>query len=172
MLVPEELQPGDNLIYRASSLFGWIIGIKCWHPSASHCEMYAGNGRTFAARASGVRCYEFELENLSYVLRPKYHFDFFKAEQWFYKSALNQKYDWLGVFTVFTTIRNHGDRNRQWCSELVTRLDRAAGLDPFSPFTDADTVAPFQLLTSPRLKLVWADEKHSKANWIIRNFQD
>ncbi len=161
------LQPGDNLIYRPSSLFGWIIGVKTWHLAASHCEMYAGNGKSFAARSSGVDVFDFRESDLSYVLRPEPPFDFYKSENWFYKSSRGQRYDWTGVFGVFTTLIKHGSQKRQWCSELLTRLNRAGGLNPFSDLTDADTVAPFQLLTSPNLKLIWSDGRDKKAVWIL-----
>lgn len=161
------LQHGDNLIYRPSSFFGWVIGIKTWHLSASHCEMYAGQSMSFAARSSGVNVFDLRTDGLSYVLRPEAPFDFYKAESWFYKSAKGQGYDWTGVFGVFTTLKKHGSKKRQWCSELLTRLDRAGGIDPFSELTDADTVAPFQLLTSPKLKLIWTDGRDKKAQWIL-----
>jgi hypothetical protein len=165
--IPEELIPGDNLIYRPTSTFGFVIGVKTWHLSASHCEMYAGNSRSFAARSEGVNVFDFRRDGLSYVLRPEAPFDFYKSENWFYKSAKGQGYDWVGVFAVFTTLKKHGNPRRQWCSELVTRLNRIGGLNPFSDLTDADTVAPFQLLTSARLKLMWNDGRDKKAIWLL-----
>jgi hypothetical protein len=162
-----DLRPGDNLIYRPCSPFGYLIAIKTWHWNASHCEMYAGNGSSFAARGSGINSYPLRLQNLSYVLRPEPPFDFFKAEHWFYNNAKGQGYDYLGVFSVFTTIAKHGNPRRQWCSELLTRLDRAGGINPFSDLTDADTVAPFQLLNSSRLQCVWNDGRDLRAKYLL-----
>ena len=39
--------------------------------------------------------------------------------------------------------------NRQFCSELATRVYRAGGLDPFNG-EDADAIAPFRFLLSDR----------------------
>lgn len=167
MMLIDDLRAGDNLIYRPCSLFGYIIAIKTWHWNASHCEMYAGNGMSLAARSSGVGAYPTNLSRLSYVLRPEYPFDFFKAEAWFYKNANGQGYDYLGVFSVFTTLSRHGHPKRQWCSELMTRLNRAGGLEPFSELTDADTVAPFQFLMSPRLTCVWNDGRDHRAKRLL-----
>jgi hypothetical protein len=165
---PEDIiLAGDCLIYRPSSFFGWVISIKTWHFNASHCEMYAGNGSSFAARSSGVNLYPFRRDKLAYVLRPAPPFDFFKAENWFYKNARGQGYDWLGVFSVFTTLSKHGNPRRQWCSELLHRLCREGGSNPFSDLVDADTVAPFQFLTARPLQLVWSDGKDKKAHWLL-----
>lgn len=139
--------PGDCLLYRPSSAMGVWIAIKTW-AWISHVEVYAGSGRSYAARLRGVHLYPTEYRYLACVLRPIGKFDAKKAYLWFAKNANGQKYDFLGML-CFYLARKQGARDRMFCSELATRLYRAGGHKPFSPLVDADTIAPAQFRQSP-----------------------
>ena len=145
------LQTGDCLLYRPSSLLGYVIAIKTWR-WVSHCEVYAGDGMSVASRGpqdgiGGVGLYALRLTDLAHVLRPATGFQPSKAMSWFLRVA-GQKYDFWGLLRFFTI--GAGKPDRMFCSEFAMRLYRQGGLEPFQPDVDADTVAPGELLLSPR----------------------
>lgn len=151
------LLPGDLLLYKPQGLFGWIIALKTWH-SIAHCEMYLENGIAVASReGQGVNHYHFRSNELTYVLRPVVPFDLQRALVWYLKLAYGQKYDWLGLlrFAWRAKVVPDSKDNKQFCSEFLTRLYRAGGLDPFNG-ADADSIAPFQFLLSDKFQTVWS----------------
>ena len=152
----EVMRQGDALIYRAHSLFGYIISLKTWF-RASHVEAYFGRGWSIGCREGrGVAFYDFNSKHLARILRPSEPFDVEKAMCWYYRSAEGQKYDYLGLL-CFTLAAKHGSRNKMWCSEFMTRWYRAGGFNPFSTDVDADRVAPAQFVQSPLFSEVWSD---------------
>lgn len=151
------LQPGDCLLYRPSSFFGWLIAVKTWN-WVSHVEVYADNDRSVASRDGiGVNIYPFRNEQLTRILRPRWPFVFAEAMQWFYQEAQGQKYDWKGIL-VFTLAVRQGARDRMFCSEFSTRFYRAGEFHPFADDYDADRVAPANYLTSPAFDEIWTDQ--------------
>lgn len=149
MNIPDDLQPGDCLLYKAKGIFGWLISIKTWH-AVSHCEVYVGSGLSVASRDGiGVNRYPVRLEGLITVLRPKEPFQIAQAMRWFW-GVQGQKYDWLGLLRFAWRSKVVPDNldNRMFCSEFATRFYRAGGLDPFNG-GDADAIAPFQFRLSP-----------------------
>lgn len=160
MLDTSLLKAGDVILYRPTkgSIFGWIISIKSWH-KISHCECYIGDSFSVASRDGiGVNNYPVRDTEAAVVLRikPEYKFSLPAALKWFL-TVRGQKYDWLGLL-VFTLAVHQGSKDRMFCSEFVTNFLRAGGVEPFSPETSADSVAPFQFETSPIFDLVWSDK--------------
>jgi hypothetical protein len=151
------LQSGDCLLYRPSSLFGWIIALKTFN-LVSHVEIYAGMGESYASRDGiGVNIYPFRTAQLARVLRPVGKFNIDKARAWFLRYAIGQKYDWLGLL-CFTLAVKQGALDRQFCSELGTRFYRAGGHRPFQPDYDADHVPPSYFLSTAPFQTIWKDE--------------
>jgi len=151
------LQPGDVLLYRRKGIFNWVIEHASNAP-VSHCEVYAGNSKTFACRNGiGVDIYDFDPSGLALILRPKTNFDVAKATA-YQQSVLKQKYDWTGLWRAF--VQNSWGRNssKQWCSENSTNVERAAGVEPFDSFIPADMVAPGDFLKSPAFTRVWTSK--------------
>ena len=154
----EAMLPGDCLVYRPTSLMGWIIAVKTW-TRAAHVEGFLGRGWSVASRdGKGVNLYPVRLDGLCRVLRPKRPFDMPAAMRWFHSTAKGQKYDWLGLL-CFTLAVRHGAKDRMFCSEFMTRWYRNGGFYPVAPWVDADHVAPAQLFQSPEFLCSWSDGK-------------
>lgn len=147
------LQPGDCLVYYSRTLLDVLIQLKTW-TKAAHVEGYVGGGFSVASRnGKGVGVYPFRAEGLISIRRPNTYFDFSKAMTYFYKVD-GQKYDWLGLL-CFTLAVKQGAKNKQFCSEFLTRWYRHGGLHPFDANWDADMVAPAQFLQSPSFKTIY-----------------
>lgn len=151
------LKMGDLLIYsNLKTPLGFLIGLKTWH-SITHVEVYVGDFMTIGARFKGVDYYPYSTENLVQILRPRVQIDIYKGLIWFEKECKGQKYDWKGLLGFLKIVKG-GDREKQFCSELVTRFYRKCGLEPFIKKEDADKIAPFQLAISPVFEQVWYKE--------------
>lgn len=143
-----ELQPGDCLLYKPHTAFGWAIAVKTWN-KVSHVEVYAGDGMSYASRdGQGVNAYYVNQDNLAYVLRPYpgLGFDMSSGRDWF-STVQGQSYDWKGIL-CFTLAVKQGAPDRMFCSEFATQFYRASRLEPFQVEYLADHVAPFEFLTS------------------------
>ena len=149
------VRPGDALLYRGSGFIPWLIRVKTWSP-VSHIEVVVSPFETIAARESGSAVYPISAEKLYEVWRPKLPIDVPDGMAWFMRSANGQKYDLWGLFRFFTIGKQ--STSKQFCSELATRFYRAAGLEPFTPETDADLVSPGMFRTSSRLARIWERE--------------
>ena len=147
------IEPGDVLLYRGRGLFAWAIRVKTWQP-VSHCELANSGASAFASRSGGVHTYAIDLDpkRLYAVLRPAWALDM-AAVRRFHSGCVGQRYDWFGLFRFFVIGKQ--SQAKQFCSEYVMRLLRAGGLEPFTPGTDADLVAPGQFFMSPNLDCVW-----------------
>lgn len=161
MLIPEELQSGDVLLYRPSSLIGLLICIKSW-TMLSHSEIYYGQGKVIAARQSGVDIYDERIDkHLRFVRRPVLspgkQFDVagaYKAVQ----PMLGKAYEIRALFDFYLPWKRHYHANRI-CSSVVTVALRGGGVEPFNPKVDADDIAPAQLWQTPELTTVWESSK-------------
>jgi hypothetical protein len=153
-----DLQPGDHLLYKPLRFWSWgtVIALKTWQ-AVCHCECFIGQadtvniyGYTVASRDGiGVNRYPLRTKGLKYILRPTAPFDLAAALR--YADAVKgQQYDWEGLmrFVAWGEIAS-SDNDKQFCSEFLTRLDRAAGFLPFGRYIDADAVAPASFLYSP-----------------------
>lgn len=147
------LKPGDVLLYAPSGVFGHLIAIKTW-TKISHVETYLGNNESAASRDGiGVDTYPLRIADLAYVLRPKREPNLAAGLRW-HEPTRGQKYDWKGLL-VFTLAVKQGAKDRMFCSEHTTRLQRAMGITPFAKQWDADRVAPANFLMSPVYHWVW-----------------
>jgi uncharacterized protein YycO len=151
------LQPGDHILYRPSSFFGWLIAVKTW-TLISHIEVFIGNNQTVASRpGKGVAIFEYDETHAARILRPKTPLNLESGMQWF-STVAGQKYDYWGLL-VFVLARRKGAADKQFCSELVDRFDNAAGFWPFAPEYAPDRLAPAQFLQSAEFTEVWSDGK-------------
>lgn len=154
MTSPTQLKPGDCLIYRPSTLLGWAISVKSWS-KWSHVEMAVSPGKALGARMEGVNYYPTRWDHLGMVVRPPEGFDLQKALWWFDNYARGQRYDVVGLFRFFTIGKQSKDK--QFCSELLTRMYRQGGLDLFGS-QDADLVPPGWFTTmADDFTVVWSD---------------
>lgn len=160
MLVPEELHPGDVLLYGPTDLFGLLICVKTW-TMLSHVEIYVGRGQVIAARPEGVNIYSERIdESLKYVRRPIMQTGTFDKEA-AYKSVMQMigsPYETAGLFSFYMPWMNR-HRATRICSSVVTVFLRGGGCEPFNPELDADDVSPAQLWQSGRLETVWERDK-------------
>lgn len=143
------LLPGDLLLYRGSSIWSKLIMIKTWSP-VSHCEVYLGDKRSYAARdGRGVDFYPLRTEGLTHILRPiilpKDDVDFEAGRKWA-EGTRGQGYDWWGLLRFFTLGKQ--SQSRQFCSEACLRFYRNSNFHPFHESVDADLIAPGTFLNS------------------------
>lgn len=151
------LRPGDALLYRPSTLFGWIIKVKTW-ARFSHIEIYIGGNQTVGAREKGVHVWPLSTEHLGCVLRPDCTPNMEKALEWYYSKADGQKYDYKGLLCFYLAVKQ-GAQDRQFCSELGTRFYRAGDFWAMAPHWDADRVSPGNFLMVPVFEIIWTDGK-------------
>jgi hypothetical protein len=162
MMRPEELRPGDCLVYRPSSLFGKLIAIKSWS-NYSHVEMITDTTKlpfkAISARSEGVRYFSMNWMHIGAVMRPPSSFNLHDGLAWFDRSANGQRYDWFGILRFFTIGKQSTDH--QFCSEVITRVYRHGGITLFEG-QDADLVPPGWFVTLSRsdgFTQVWSDGK-------------
>jgi len=136
------LVPGDTLLYSPVGFFGWAIATKTWHKIA-HCEVYAGNGHSYASRdGKGVSLYPWRNTELVHVLRPTMKLNEPKMWNWASK-MIGTPYGWLELAN-FVGIKVPQGKG-VFCSEFLVEFYRAGGWDMF-PEDRADQVAPFEFL--------------------------
>ncbi len=125
MLIPDDLLPGDTLLYKRSGFFGWIISLRTGSV-ISHVEIFAGNGESVASRDGvGVGRYPFRTQGLGYVLRPAtFHADL--ANKWF-ESVKGAKYSWIDLAN-FILPSVTVDSTGMFCSEFAVGYLRAGGV--------------------------------------------
>lgn len=154
---PSILLPGDCLLYRPASFFGWLIALKSW-TKVSHVELYEGAGLSVASRDGvGVGRYPLRTKGLAYVRRPTQRLDLVTASKWF-ETVKGEKYGW-SILLCFLLATERGRKDQMVCSQFATRYYRKAGFDPVAPEIDADHVAPSEFLQSVGLATVWSDGK-------------
>lgn len=147
------VQAGDVLLYQGTGFWSRLIRIKTWS-DVSHCELANSASSAFASRdGKGVGTYPVREAGLYAVLRPVVPLDMDGVRQ-FHARCLGQRYDWWGLLRFVTIGKQSQDK--QFCSEYVVRLLRSGGIEPFTPQTDADLVAPGQFLMSPAFRCIWA----------------
>lgn len=150
MKLPDDLRPGDVMLYKPSGLYGWIIKVKTWH-SISHVEVYHGGGISAASRdGKGVNFYPVRLDGLAYVLRPTIPFDKAKADA-FVSSMLGTPYGWLDLLDF---VGISVDKKGIVCSPFATLDLRAAGIPVFND-EPANLIAPFEFLDSEHLQEIY-----------------
>jgi hypothetical protein len=145
-------RPGDLLLYHRTGLIPWLIGVKTWSVY-THVETYLGDGKAHGARITGVDTYPVSFDGLLKVRRPYAVFNSLTALPYIV-SVRGQHYDILGLFRFFTLGKQ--STLKQFCSEDAVRLARAAGIEPFTPETDADLVSPGMLDSTPAYKTIFS----------------
>jgi hypothetical protein len=150
--IASRLRPGDVLLYKASSLFGWLIHVKTGGP-VSHVEVSAGWLTALASRdRKGVNLYELRLEQLAYVLRPA-GFNLDTARMWFDQVARGQPYGWLDLAYFFGWYTGGPG---MVCSPFATYLLRAGQVPIFGQIAP-ERIAPNDFLLSELLTDVTAE---------------
>lgn len=151
------LRPGDCLLYSAGqSLFSLAISIKTFS-TISHCECYAGEGKSVASRDGlGVQEYDLRLNGLKYVLSPPLErFSMVDAMKWF-ETVRGQGYDWAGLLRFTWREKFVPDKltkNKQFCSEFLSRFYNKGGWEIFND-VDCDEIVPKDFLLAPFVKRI------------------
>ena len=149
--LPDDLLPGDVLLYSHTSLMSWLIRIKTWS-QISHVEVYWGAGKAAASRdGHGVNIYPFDA-TVAVVLRPKVAFNKEQADAWL-QGEIGKPYGWLDLLR-FITIKVP-DEHGYICSQFADLLERAGGVLAFSYKFDAGAVAPGEFLESAALDEIY-----------------
>lgn len=161
MLVPEELQIGDILLYKPTDWIGWMICCKTWS-MVCHVECYCGNGKVVAARPGGVDIYPERIDrSLRYVRRPVIgpgaRFNISGAMNCIHH-MLGKSYQVSGLFKFYLPW-HHRHKATRICSSVATVWLRGGGCEPFNPSIPADDVAPSMLLQTNDLATVWESDK-------------
>ncbi len=149
-MIPD-LRSGDVLLYRGSSIFSLLIGLKTWHLRTSHVEVYIGDGLSVASRdGHGVGKYPLRTKGLQYVLRP---LDFQKAAalDWFYREANGKPYGWLDLLNFFGIPVN---AKGLVCSPFAAKFLREGAIPVFGR-EHINRIAPCSFLLTDLLEMVW-----------------
>lgn len=158
MNVPDDLRPGDILLFKPSDLVGVFIALKTW-TWLSHAECYVGGGKVIAARIQGVNIYAERIDKyLAYVRRPRVA-QFNEVGAWnAVRDMIGKPYD-VSAFWEFFDPFAHRLHASRICSSVATAWLRGGGCEPFSEETEDSDVAPAQLLQTPELETIWTAKK-------------
>lgn len=152
MQTVQTVNPGDVLLYRSSSLFGWAIRVKTWSV-VNHTETYIGNMEAAASRdGKGVATYEVRRKGLRFICRPNVPFDFNNGLMW-HESVKGQEYDTTGLL-VFYLAKKAGDNNKMFCSEHTARMANIMDIYPFGKRYDCDRVSPGHFLATSKYDVI------------------
>lgn len=149
------LKPGDILVYSGSSLLSRLIKLKTYS-EWTHVALYIGDGkqREFREGIGAQEC-PFTIKNLAMIRRRNAPWDKEKSDV-FWREVNDQGYDYIGILWSFFARRQGRDNNSMFCSEYLIRDDRRACEGYLvSDETDADGVAPADIVRSPASFVVW-----------------
>lgn len=150
---PSILQVGDMLLYYTEDFVDFIIAEKTGK-KVGHVERYAGNSQSYASRNGiGVNIYPLRLDGLVCVRRPNGFLNFGEGAIWF-QTVKGQGYDFKGLLTA-TSVVNHGEDGKMFCSEFSLNYDRACGFEPFNPSQPAYETYPRDLWLCGSYKTIW-----------------
>lgn len=157
------LRPGDILLYDTNSLFGLLIKFKRGE-QYTHVEMYIGGNQSVASRdGEGVNRYDLRLDDLAAIYRTKGELRLDQGLTWF-ETVKGQKYDWVGLLS-FAWAKFRGlNNNKMFCSEFITRMCRACGIELFNRDVDADAVSPELITYSDEVFEIWLRKDKRKKN--------
>jgi cell wall-associated NlpC family hydrolase len=97
MKLPDDLQPGDILLYATPGDFIDEV-IEIFSDGVAHIEIYHGGGESVASRNGiGVNLYPYRSEGLLYVRRPLGTFQMALADAWFNAGIRGLPYGWAGL---------------------------------------------------------------------------
>lgn len=140
LVFPDDLLPGDILIYTGTGIFDRLISF-CTRSKADHIEAYAGNRMSVASRNGiGVNIYPFRREGLLAVIRPVQPFDFASAMRTFYaKQKGKVPYGWSDILlSLCLKIHPHG----MDCSHFIDVWFNDGRLSFFEPHEYAGKITP------------------------------
>lgn len=107
MTFPDDLCIGDILLYHGNSIFNIITDIKTGG-EVDHVEIYAGYGKTVAARPAGFNLYPFNPTGLAKVRRLAVPFERDHADVWF-ERVKGVSYDTPGLLNFINLdVSNNG----------------------------------------------------------------
>ncbi|HUD81967.1 MAG TPA: hypothetical protein VMQ67_00625 [Candidatus Saccharimonadales bacterium] len=162
-----DVQPLDILLYFTPCFVDLVIAIKTYC-MIGHVEMVWTPGKSVAARAAGVKVYDFRRTGLKRILRHRSPINFPLAQTWFEANADGKKYNWAGLLAFDWPGDNQlplwkkYENDRWFCSELGCDLLRAAGCRPFADGWPSIKVPPALFVTSPNLDLIWSSDPNQK----------
>ncbi len=165
MNLPDDLQPGDILLYRTPLTAGTLVGALVdaaielkTSGDVAHVEIYHGNGISFASRnGQGVDAYVFRGDGLRYVRRPVGPVNLAAADAWFYNGIKGLPYGWAGLLEFEDIdIPEQGLICSTFADLYLTQGRQPLFADDFppgkaSPFDFRKTRAAFTLWTAPNV---------------------
>jgi len=147
------LLAGDVLLYRASSLAGYLVCIKTGS-LFSHAEVAVSGDRAVAARLSGTDIYRVDMSGYLWcVRRPWKAIDATEALR-AVADDLGKPYPLSDFFYFFDPWLKHRYILR-FCSVIVAHFLRAGGVCLFNPAQDLNLVTPDDLWKTPSLVTIW-----------------
>ena len=153
MNIPNDLQPGDVLLYHGDTLFNKITDIKTGG-DVDHVEVYMGHGLTVAARQEGFNYYNFDPNGLAKVRRPIAPFDLQAAETWI-GPLRGLSYDDPGLFEFFNvSITNNGFI----CSVGAGYLEKMAKCLLFADDFNLNELSPRDYNLTRELTTIWTKQ--------------
>lgn len=151
--LPDDLKPGDALLYSSTDPVDWVIEHVTGGPVA-HIEGYIGDSESVASRNGvGVGKYPLRLDGLVAVLRPPATFDLNNAMNWF-EIVNGDGYDWQDLLPDFFSAENQQTPNRLFCSAFMTLWYTEGNFNAISPNWPANKVDPVDFLKTPALEHV------------------
>ena len=156
MNIPQDLQPGDILLYSTKDIVDDLIEWKT-SGSVAHVEVYAGNGQSWASRNGigvGDSTYPFRSEGLAVVKRPLGKFDITLADGYFQSKLKGLKY---GFGDILTDVGINTTLNGIDCSHLATLLLTNSGCPQFDFHYPANQISPRDFLTTMESLVVYTN---------------
>jgi hypothetical protein len=148
------LQFGDVLLYYSHDLADDIIAEKTGK-KVCHVERFTGDGKSWASRNGiGVNEYPLRLDGLVCVRRPPAGALNEAAVRNYLTTVKGWPYDFLGLLTA-TSLVNHGEDGKMFCSEFSVNFDRAGGYEPFNADQPAFETYPRDLWLASAYQTVW-----------------
>lgn len=143
MNIPNDLMPGDMILYYTPCLLDDIIAEKTGM-EVGHVEIYAGNNQSMASREGGVNLYPFRDDHIICIRRPVQKLNWQSGMDWFNGIAKGQGYDVKGLF-CFTSFVHEGEDGKMFCSEFALNFYRACLIEPCNPIQRSDHTSPRDL---------------------------
>lgn len=156
MLFPQDLQPGDVLLYASRDVADALIEWKeadAGPDVAAHVEVYFGNGMSWASRNGiGVNAYAFRPDGLHQVRRPVGRFDGDAARAWFNAGVRGLPYGWGDILASVNLAANLRGVDCSHFAAAMLEMARCAQFDPVFP---KNKVTPRDFKLSREALVLW-----------------
>jgi hypothetical protein len=154
--LPQDLKPGDILLYKPSNWIGVVIACLTggWF---SHVEGYWQAGLSVGAREEGVNVYPVRIDKYLVSVRRPMMRGFPFCTDGAYKAVahlLGKPYDVGSLFRFLAAWKTRRHVARM-CSSVMTAFLRGGGCNPFNAKVQPAKVSPYDLWMSPELNTVW-----------------